>query len=77
MHGYDGWNMGGMWMGGMWFWWILITVAIVAVVWMAISFSRRGNNSPGESPEQILKHRFAKGEIKQEQYELMLSELRE
>lgn len=71
MYGYDGWHM-----GGMWFWWILIVLVIVAVVWVAISYSRRGNNSPRESPEQILKRRFAKGEIDREQYEQMLSGLR-
>ncbi len=71
MHGYDGWHM-----GGMWFWWILVLVVVGAVVWGAISYSRRGKNNPGESPEQTLKHRFAKGEIDREQYDRMRSELR-
>jgi putative membrane protein len=71
MHGYGGWHM-----GGMWFWWILILLVIGAVVWIAISYSRRGGKNPEESPEQTLKRRYAKGEIDREQYDRMLSELR-
>lgn len=71
MHGFDGCHM-----GGMWFWWILVVAVVLAVVWLAVSYSRRGNGGPGESPEQILKRRFAKGEIDREEYERTLTELR-
>ena len=70
MNGY-GWHMGGMWI-----WWIVAIAILVAVVWIAINYRRRGGSQSGDSPEQILKRRFAKGEIDREQYDRMLSDLR-
>ena len=71
MHGYGGWNM-----GAMGFWWILVLVFLAALVWASIAYFRSGNYNARETPEQILKRRFAKGEIDQEQYDRMLSDLR-
>lgn len=71
MHYYNNWFMGWMWM-----WWILIILAIVAVVWFLVSTGQKRRNASDDSPEQILKRRYARGEIDHETYERMLDELR-
>lgn len=72
MHWDGGWPM-----GFMWFWWILVIAGIAAIVWFVINTTqRRGDKGDEESPEEILKRRFAKGEIDQETYERMLQDLR-
>lgn len=70
MHwGWHGWLMGWMWII-----WIII---VVLVIW----FIARGAGGGaaiqmGESPEQILKRRYASGEINREDYERMLNDIR-
>ena len=71
MHWNSDWHMG--WMG---MWWILIVPVLIAVVWFAISAARRRSDGARESPEQVLKRRYASGEIDREAYERMLDELR-
>ncbi len=70
MHWNADWHMA--WMG---LWWILIIPGLIAVVWFALSAARR-NGSPHESPEQVLKHRHANGEMDRETYQQMLADLR-
>lgn len=71
------WDGYGGWMG----WWMPVWMAfwlgvLVLLVW-AIS---RAIGSHGwraeDSPEQILKRRYARGEIEREEYERRLSDLR-
>jgi putative membrane protein len=59
-HGYGG--------GMMWFFWVLIIVALVGFVMFA---TRRGGIPPGneKSALEILKERYAKGEIDREEFE--------
>lgn len=63
-------------MGGMWLWWILILIVIGVGVWYALSAAGKGGTKE-ESPEAVLKRRYANGEIDRETYERMLSDLRE
>jgi putative membrane protein len=60
----------GMGFGGgyMWFFWILL---IIVILWVVKSVTERGNKSPGKdkSALEILKERYAKGEIDQSEYE--------
>jgi putative membrane protein len=63
--------MGG-WMG---FWWVLIFLAI-AVLGGFVLNSSRGGGERGDSPERVLKRRYASGEIDRETYERMLEDLR-
>ncbi len=59
-HGYGG--------GGMWIFWILI---IVALVWFVAFATRSSGISPSKekSALEILKERYAKGEIDREEFE--------
>lgn len=71
------WN--GSWhMGGMVFWWALGLAAIALVIWAVLQAGRpRVADGPaGDSPEAILKRRYARGEIDRETYERMLADVR-
>ncbi|SHG36740.1 putative membrane protein [Fodinibius roseus] len=69
MHGFDG--FGGGWM--MILWWILIIVAIVALLKWAVPSSGRWPGSErqpqSKSALDILKERYARGEIDKDEYE--------
>lgn len=69
MHwGWHGWLMGWIWII-----WIII---VVIVVWF---IARGGAGVPiqrRETPEEILKRRYASGEINREDYEQMLNDIR-
>ncbi len=61
--------MGGMGYG--WFFWIII---VVIAIWGILQFTNRNqpyNNQTAETPLDILKKRYAKGEITKEQFEEM------
>ena len=63
------WDMGWMWV----FWLIVIGL----IVWLVTQVSQRGpSDTQRESPEQVLKRRYAQGEIDREAYEQMLADLR-
>jgi putative membrane protein len=62
-------------MGWMGFGWIFGVALVALVVWALV----RTGGAPGntrESPEQILKRRYASGEIDRETYQRMLSDLK-
>jgi putative membrane protein len=61
------------WMG---LWWILGAVLIAVLAWVVLKSTRGPSSNPSQSPEQILKRRYAKGELDQQTYERMLGELR-
>lgn len=70
MHGEGGWIGGGMWI----FWILLIVVVVVLVK----AFSVRSPDLPAErheSPLEILKARYARGEINEEEFERRRREL--
>lgn len=62
-------------MGWMWIVWLLIAVA---VVWAVVAASRtpRYGGPPRDSAEEILKGRFARGEIDRDEYRRRLEDLR-
>ena len=69
------WSFGGMWLG-----WIFWLVLIGAIVWMIINQSNRNRsqnqvNPQTESPIDIVKKRYAKGEITKEQFDQMKKDL--
>jgi len=63
--------MGWMMFGGTL--WLLI---IIAVVWFALRTMNRGGAGSEDSPETILKRRYARGEMEREDYERRLTDLR-
>jgi putative membrane protein len=72
MH-WDGFGFG---FGLMWIFWLVIAVV---VVWAAVRFlgtSSRGPAGGSESAEDVLKKRYARGEISKEEYEQILRDLR-
>lgn len=69
MNGYAGHWFGG---GFMWIFWIVL---IVLVIWI-VQGSLGNNNTPkGENALEILKKRYAKGEIDKVEYDRMRKEL--
>ena len=59
------WGMG---FGG-WLWMILAVVLVVAVVWAVAAAIPGRDRTPIDDAAQILKARFARGEIRKEEYE--------
>jgi len=71
---HGGWYGMGIGMGWMWIFWVLVLAAIVAVLVWALAASRR-SAAGRESPEEILKRRYARGDITKEQFEQMRHDL--
>ena len=70
MYGDHGWfGFGG---GFMWIFWIVIIVAIIALV---KGLSGNGSSAANESPMEILRKRYANGEISDEEFERRRKEL--
>jgi len=67
--------------GGMWFGWLFWIVLIAVIVWAIVQFNNRNQptNSTNivekETPLDILKKRYAKGEITKEEFEQMKEDL--
>ncbi len=69
-----------MWGGGMWFGWIFWLIIIGAVAWLIINQSNKHRNQNQVNPHteshiDILKKRYAKGEINKEQFDQMKKDL--
>jgi putative membrane protein len=70
---YGNWWWGHM--GGMWVSWILpVIVLVLSVRWLTVP--THGPETPRESAEEVLKKRYARGEVGKEEYESKLSDLR-
>jgi len=67
MFGHDGWMMFG---GGlMWLFWIALIVVLALLVKSLLTGNAFTKSSEEESPMAILKKRYAKGEIDDEEFE--------
>jgi putative membrane protein len=67
-----------MWLGGglfMILFWVLVIVAIVLIV-KYVARTPPGNQGQGEAPLDILKRRYAKGELTKEQFDKMKEDLK-
>ena len=75
-HSMGGWDhmMG---YGGGWFLWLLLLIAVGIIVYLI--FAKKNvpfsGGSSGETPLEILKKRYAKGEITKEEFERMKRDL--
>jgi putative membrane protein len=57
-------------------WMALLLAAVVVIIWLLVRAGReRGPQPPGESAEEILRRRFAAGEIDAEEYERRIAVL--
>jgi putative membrane protein len=70
MHWYDGWFMGWMML------WVLIGLVLVVVAIWAVVQGGVSRTTVEDSAEAILKRRYARGEIDQQEYEQRLQRLR-
>ncbi len=67
--------------GGMWFGWIFWIAVFALIIWIVVKFSNRdfpgrtNNNIEEETPLDILKKRYVKGEITKEEFEKMKKDL--
>ena len=69
---YGGWGAGNMmgWFGGGFMMILFWTAVIIFVVWLVREISGRNNEKPNSnSALEILKERYAKGEINKEEFE--------
>ena len=63
-YGMNGWGMG--------WWWIIGIIIIAAFIWMVVKAMNNNTDStnlPGKSALDILKERYAKGEISKGEFE--------
>jgi len=63
-----------MFSGGMWFSWLFWIIFIAVIAWLIINMFNKSqkNSGPGsekESPMDILKRRYANGEIDKKEFE--------
>lgn len=67
-------------MGGMWYGWIIGIIIIVFIVWLIVNQLNKNRQDPNISESgsalDILKKRYANGEITKEQFEQMKKELK-
>ena len=71
MHDY-GWSpMFGMWV----FWLLIVALVVVAVWWGSRSLSGKSQQRSNDSPEDILKKRYARGEIDKDEYAERMKDL--
>lgn len=70
------WPMDGH-MGWMWLWWLFGAALLVLLVWAVARAA--GSTAPRrdeDSPEAILKRRYARGELDEQEYDRRLNNLR-
>ena len=71
------WTGYGTHMGWMWLWWIVGVGLLVLLVWAVARAAGSPSPPRGEdSPETILKRRYARGEVDREEYDRRLTDLR-
>jgi len=72
------WHEGMMFGGGfMWIFWILLIVAVVAVISVLLGRGRPEKRGSRPNPVDILKERYARGEIERDEYEQKLKDLQD
>lgn len=74
MHNGPEWIWGAHWLW--WGFWVLVVVAVAVLVVRLISSTQMRSESP-ETPLDILRRRYARGEISTEEYEERKAKLQE
>lgn len=70
------WGFGGGMGWMMVWWWIFWILVIAAVVWFVARSVGGRTTAQEDSPETILKRRYARGEMSRDEYEQRLNDLR-
>ena len=76
MSGYGGYGMG--WFSGIFMivvWGLVIVGIVLLVRWLAASSQKHETGGGADSPLEILKKRYARGEINKEEFETMKKDL--
>lgn len=75
---HDGWMFGMGWL------WLLVVILVVAAIWIALrTGSRAGAGETGRplrersTPEEVLRDRFARGDIDEQEYRSRLRTLQD
>ena len=64
-------------MGWMWLWWLAGLAILIAFVWAVLRAGGTASPRAGDdSPEAILKRRYARGDMSRDEYEQKLTDLR-
>ena len=68
-------------LGGLWFSWIFRIAVILLIVWVIVHGSNRNQKNNNikqfrDTPLDIIKRRYANGEITKEEFEIMKKDLR-
>ena len=71
---HDGFMGGGMWFGWL-FWIVIIGLVIFLIVRLTNQKTGSQNIQSNESPLDVLKKRYARGEITKEEFESMKNDL--
>lgn len=61
----------------MWIFWILLIVAVAVLVSALLGKDRRDSRGSRPSPVDILKERYARGEVERDEFEQKLKDLRD
>ena len=69
-----GWGWHGWWMGWMWAFWIIVVIALVWGV-VRVTSGSRGVDAQ-RTPEELLRQRYARGEIDTEEFQRRIEMLR-
>jgi putative membrane protein len=69
------WGNQGFMGGFMWIFWIAIIVGIILLVKWIVQQNRPGGQQQGENSLEILKKRYARGEIDKEEYDRIRKDL--
>ncbi len=74
-YGHMAYGWGGWWM---WLWPLFLIIFVVIVIWLLAKGARsRGDGGiHRQTPEDILKERYARGEIDHDEYRKRMEELR-
>ncbi|HNP37690.1 MAG TPA: SHOCT domain-containing protein [Woeseiaceae bacterium] len=64
-------------MAGMWLWWVMGIAIVAGIVWAVLRSSPGASGDAGSSAEELLKRRYAQGDIDQDEYERRLRDLRQ
>jgi len=63
------WGNHGMFGGFMWIFWVLVFAGLVFLIWWIVRQSSPKGPTNGEDALEILKKRYARGEISKEEFE--------